>query len=234
MIAFNNDIEFKLPSSIRDIWNKLIVRGIYISAENERSLYNDILRNEEHIKKFFAIFDQTIVIHRRDFIYAEDRNVKRITKNAEQMMVFLTVFFEKFRKLHSSPLNPWYDELSIQAVTLGMMNLYSTESYERRLLSVGLHDELDIFEKVLKPASGQFLVHMHSSDLYSVNSSEDASSVEFKFNSPVYRYIDIFVDIADGSIDSLEEEDSLGNMKVSLASDKNEVDRANISEGEAL
>jgi len=203
MTKFDTDIELKLPPSIRDIWNKLVARGLYVSAENDRELYNDILRYEENIRNFFAIFNQILVVHRRDFVYAEDRSIKRITKNAEQLMVFLSVFFEKFRKIYPSPLTPWYDELSMKVVSLASMNLYSTESYERRFLSVGLHDELDIFEKVLKPASAHSLIHIHSNDLYSVNSSEEAAAVEFKFNSPVYRFVDIFVEIAGGNIDAV-------------------------------
>jgi hypothetical protein len=207
MTDFNTEIELRLPSSIREIWNKLVVRGIYLSADNERDLYNDILRYEDNIREFFEIFDQTLVVHRRDFVYAEDRKTKRLIKNAEQLMVFLSVFFEKFRKLYPSPLTPWYEELSVKVVSLGAMNLYSTESFERRLLSVGLHDELDIFEKVLRPASVSFLLHIHSSDLYSVNSPEDAAAVEFKFNAPVYRFIDIFADIAGGDMKILPEAD---------------------------
>jgi len=231
MTVLNSDIELKLPPSIRDVWNKLVARGLYISAENERSLYNDIMRYEDNIRDFFEIFDQTLIVHRRDFVYAEDRNAKRITKNAEQLMVFLSVFFEKFRKIYPSPLKPWYDELAMQVVSLASMNLYSTETYERRLLSVGLHDELDIFDKVLKPASAQFLLHINSNDIYSVNSPEEAAVVEFKFNSPIYRFIDIFVEIAGDGIGESKILDENGNH--ATIKDANSSTSENLPEGDS-
>jgi hypothetical protein len=215
-MTVNTEIQLNLPASIRDIWNKLVARGIYISAENERELYNDILRYEDDIKKFLMIFDQRLVVHSRDFVYAENISSKRLIRGAEQLMVFLTVFFEKFQKIYTSPQNPWYNQLAIEMLSLGSINLFSTETFERRLLSVGLHDEFDIFEKVLKPAATQFLVHIPAVDIYSVSTPEEAANVEFKFNSPIYRFVDIFTNIAFNS-----EENIISELPKDFSDNKN-------------
>jgi len=215
-MTVNTEIQLNLPASIRDIWNKLVARGIYISAENERELYNDILRYEDDIKKFLMIFDQRLVVHSRDFVYAENISSKRLIRGAEQLMVFLTVFFEKFQKIYTSPQNPWYNQLAIEMLSLGSINLFSTETFERRLLSVGLHDEFDIFEKVLKPAATQFLVHIPAVDIYSVSTPEEAANVEFKFNSPIYRFVDIFTNIAFNS-----EENIISELSEDFSDNKN-------------
>jgi hypothetical protein len=215
-MTVNTEIQLNLPASIRDIWNKLVARGIYISAENERELYNDILRYEDDIKKFLMIFDQRLVVHSRDFVYAENISSKRLIRGAEQLMVFLTVFFEKFQKIYTSPQNPWYNQLAIEMLSLGSINLFSTETFERRLLSVGLHDEFDIFEKVLKPAATQFLVHIPAVDIYSVSTPEEAANVEFKFNSPIYRFVDIFTNIAFNS-----EENIISELSKDFSDNKN-------------
>jgi len=197
----NSFIDLKLPGNIRQIWNKLVPQGIYISAENERELYNDILRNEDDVRNFLEIFDHKLVVHNKDFIYAEDARNKRLLRGHEQLIVFLAVFFEKYQKIHSSPMAPWYNEIVITTQTLIRMNLYSTESAERRLVSAGLHDEWDIYNRVLKPSAAQFLVQISSSDLYHTDTLEKAGQVEFKFNTPVYRFIDMFSEFADLSLE---------------------------------
>jgi hypothetical protein len=193
----NSFLELKLPNSIRQIWNKLMLKGIYISAENERELYNDILRNEENIRKFLEIFEHKLVIHKKDFIYTEANRNLQLLQGHRKLIVFLAVFFEKYQKLNSSVQAPWYEEIIISTQTLADMNLYSTESAENRLLDVGLNDELDIFNSVLKPAAGQFLIQMASADLKNTDSLEAAQKVEFKFNTPVYRFIDMFIELAE-------------------------------------
>lgn len=190
-----------LPGSIRRIWDKLIVRGLYISSENERELYNDILRHEDDVRKFLAIFDHQLTVHNKDFIYAEDKKNKRLLRGHEQLIVFLAVFFEKYQKLHSSPGQPWYNEIVLTSQNLAKMNMYSTETCEQRLLNVGLHDEWDIFEKVLKPAASQFFLHISQVDLQQTDSLEGARQVQFKFNAPVYRFIDMFSELAEGADD---------------------------------
>ncbi|MFA6715741.1 MAG: hypothetical protein WCS27_10215 [Victivallaceae bacterium] len=202
-------LELKLPNSIRQIWNKLVLRGIYISAENERDLYNDILRNEEDIRKFLEIFEHKLVIHKKDFIYAEANRNLQLLQGHRKLIVFLAVFFEKYQKLNSSVQAPWYEEIIISTQNLADMNLYSTESAENRLLDVGLNDEMDIFDSVLKPAAGQFLIQMTPTDLKNTDSLEAAQKVEFKFNTPVYRFIDMFTELADlfSEMDSNEEEE---------------------------
>jgi hypothetical protein len=174
-----------------------MLKGIYISAENERELYNDILRNEENIRKFLEIFEHKLVIHKKDFIYTEANRNLQLLQGHRKLIVFLAVFFEKYQKLNSSVQAPWYEEIIISTQTLADMNLYSTESAENRLLDVGLNDELDIFNSVLKPAAGQFLIQMASADLKNTDSLEAAQKVEFKFNTPVYRFIDMFIELAE-------------------------------------
>ena len=193
----NSFLELKLPNSIRQIWNKLVLRGIYISAENERDLYNDILRNEEDIRKFLDIFEHKLVVHNKDFIYVEASRNKQLLRGHRELIVFLAVFFERYQKLYSSVQVPWYEEIIISTQTLMEMNLYSTETAENRLLSVGLNDDLDIFNTVLKPAASQFLVQISQSDLKNTDSLEAAQKVEFKFNTPVYRFIDMFTELAE-------------------------------------
>ena len=193
----NSFLELKLPNSIRQIWNKLVLRGIYISAENERDLYNDILRNEEDIRKFLDIFEHKLVIHNKDFIYVEASRNKQLLRGHRELIVFLAVFFERYQKLYSSVQVPWYEEIIISTQTLLEMNLYSTETAENRLLSVGLNDDLDIFNTVLKTAASQFLVQISQSDLKNTDSLESAQKVEFKFNTPVYRFIDMFTELAE-------------------------------------
>lgn len=192
----NNIIELRLPGKIRKIWNTLVSQGVYLSPENERELYNEILRNEDDISTFLEIFDHRLVVHNKDFIYAEDIKNRRLLKGHEQLIVFLAVFFEKYQKLHSSPVAPWYSEIVISTQSLSSINLYSTETSERRLVAAGLHDEWDIFVKVLKPAASQFLLQISSSDLYHTENIEAARKVEFKFNTPVYRFIDMFAEFA--------------------------------------
>ena len=193
----NSFLELKLPSSIRQIWNKLVLRGIYISAENERDLYNDILRNEEDIRKFLDIFEHKLIVHNKDFIYAEASRNKQLLRGYKELIVFLAVFFERYQKLYSSIQAPWYEEIIISTQTLADMNLYSTETAENRLLSVGLNDDLDIFDSVLKPAASQFLVQISQSDLKNTDTLDAAQKVEFKFNTPVYRFIDMFTELAE-------------------------------------
>lgn len=190
-------LDLKLPGTIRKIWDKLIVHGIYISSENERDLYNDISRYEDDVCRFLEIFDHQLIRHRKGFIFAEDKKNKRLLKNHEQLMVFLAVFFEKYQKLNTSPVSPWYEEIVRTTQTLGKVNIYSTETSERRLLSAGLNDEFDIYEKVLKPASAQFLLHINSADQHQITSSEAAKRLEFKFNTPIHRFIDVFSELAD-------------------------------------
>lgn len=199
----NNFIDLSLPGNIRSIWNKLILDGIYISAENERELYNDILRNEADIRKFLDIFDHKLIIHNKDFIYAESSKSKRILRGHEQLIVFLAVFFEKYQKIYSSPKNPWYNEIIISTQTLSSMNLYSTETAEKRLVSVDLNNEWDIFSKVLKPATDQFLIHINRVDIFHIDTIEKAKVVNFKFNTPVYRFIDMFSELAEISSEEL-------------------------------
>jgi hypothetical protein len=193
----NNFIELKLPESIRRIWNKLILKGIYISAENERELYNDILRNEEAIRKFLDIFDHKLVVHKKDFIYAEASKNRQLLQGHKELIVFLAVFFERYQKIYSSIQAPWYEEIIISTQTLADMNLFSTETAQNRLLSVGLNDEWDIFSRVLKSAARQFLVQINQADLMHVDCLESAQKVEFKFNTPVYRFIDMFTELAE-------------------------------------
>ncbi len=190
-------IELKLPGTIKGIWRKLIQNGLYISSDNERELYNDILRNEDDIRKFLDIFDHKLIIHSKDFIFAEDTKNNLLRKNHEQLIIFLAVFFEKYQKLNTNPVNPWYNEIVISVQNLNKMNLYSTETSERRLSSVGLDDELDIVKKVLQPASRQGLIQLNLSNSGDLENLEQAKIIDFKFNAPVYRFIDMFSELAD-------------------------------------
>ncbi len=201
-------IEFKLPGTIRTIWDKLIVKGIYISSDNERELWNDILRNEDDIKKFLDIFDHKLTVHNKDFIFAEDKRNARLLKNHEQLIVFLAVFFEKYQKLNANPAMPWYSEIVISTQNLNKMNLYSTETAERRLSSVGLDDELDIVNKVFKTASMQGLIQLRSKDLIDLESAEQAKLIEFKFNAPIYRFIDMFAELAETGETEIKKENN--------------------------
>jgi Condensin complex protein MksE len=193
----NSFIELKLPDSIRKILNKLVLKGIYISAENERELYNDILRNEEDIRKFLDIFDHKLVVHKKDFIYAEASRNRQLLRGHKELIIFLAVFFERYQKINSSIQAPWYEEIIISTQTLSDINLFSTETAQNRLLSVDLNDDWDIFSKVLKPAAGQFLVQINQADLIHTDNIEAAQKVEFKFNTPVYRFIDMFTELAE-------------------------------------
>jgi len=193
MVSGNN-VEF--PEQMRDVWDKLVHRGCYISIENDRELYNEIVRDSETYDAFLKIFGHRLVVHPHDFVYAEDLKNKSLLKGHRELICFLAVFFERYRKLHPGVQRPWFEEIMLTTQSLKEMAMFATETSAKRLQQVGLMDEKDIYDKVFKNGFRAGLLTFSATSRRAAEESEAYDELRFQFCSPVRRFIDLFNDLA--------------------------------------
>lgn len=190
------DCSIEFPKEMRAVWEKLIHKGYYISTGTNRELFNEIVRNQDMYNSFFGIFGHRLVVHPRDFVYAEDLKNKTLIKGSKELICFLAVFFERYRKLYPDIHRPWYDEITQTTQNLKDIAVFSTETSSKRLQQVGLIDCKDIYTKVLKGAQRAGLLIYSDVARRAAEENDSYDELRFQFCSPIRRFIDIFNDLA--------------------------------------
>ncbi|MDB5389033.1 MAG: hypothetical protein JWM11_4679 [Planctomycetaceae bacterium] len=172
---------FKLPARLAEVFRSLR-SGRHICREDHAD-FRDLERNEDLYQILLRGLGYELVLHGQGFYYLKGGN-SLSTQRIQAITLFMLILFQeleskKFQDIERS----WERTLLTRILNISELPHFQTSQRRSMLFTLGVTAET-LQEKVLRPMSRFGIIEMISSD-------------RFRFRSPVYRFVDLCMRIAD-------------------------------------
>ena len=156
--------------------------GKHISRDDVAD-YRDIDRNEELYRALFAGLGYELAHHGQGFYYFKGAN-QLSTQRMQAITLFVLILFQDLEdKKFQEADRAWERKLLLQTFGINELPHFQTAQRRSMLLTVGVTPET-LQEKVLRPMARYGMLEMVGPD-------------HFQFRSPIYRFVDACMKIAD-------------------------------------
>ncbi len=160
---------------------RLLRRGRHICRDNVR-VFRDLKQHRENYTMIFAALGYDLHYHPQDFFFLSGEH-SLTTKSLQAAALFVFILFQDLEdKKFQSETRQWQATLTTRSFTISELPHFATGLRRRMMTNVGV-DEDNLRDVI--------------STLRKLGMLEMLSSGTFQFRSPIYRFIDLCLEMAE-------------------------------------
>lgn len=170
-----------LPARLADVFRAL-KSGKHICRDDFAD-FRDVEKNEDLYRTLFAGLGYELIHHGQGFYYFKGGN-QLSTLRLQAMALFVFILFQDLEdKKFQDAERMWERKLLTRSFNIAELPHFQTSQRRSLLFSLGVTPET-LYEKVLKPMVRYGMLEMTGTD-------------HFQFRSPIYRFIDLCLAMAE-------------------------------------
>lgn len=172
-----------MPGRLGDVFRAL-KSGKHICRDDSAD-FRDLERNEDLYRALFTGLGYELIHHGQGFYYFKGGN-QLSTLRLQAMALFVFILFQDLEdKKFQDADRMWERKLLTRSFNIAELPHFQTSQRRSLLFALGVTPET-LYEKVMKPMVRYGMLEMTGTD-------------HFQFRSPIYRFIDLCLAVADES-----------------------------------